>query len=439
MGVPKLFSTLKLKYNCFNYNPIDNYKLDILYIDGNAMLYPISDIIKHKSEIVSIFIDTIKGYYNKYLCTIYVCMDGPAHMAKIKHQRSRRFEYEPIKSDITTDSEPFSKAMFTPGTDMMLYIDTELSSFKESWFKYSSSDEMYEGEHKIFDYIRNSSDKHIGIVGKDADLILIGMGLTELYDKNIYIYRHDDKHNMNLYSAQDDMYVIDLTLLRTKIMESMVNAKSIWDFIIVTFIFGNDFLPCLAEYNDLYADIDLILSKCISIYDKSYSGYINWTRMYTFLESLLINIKEHNYKDIWIKCSNYDDFEPLYYYTMNGSSSCVYMWCYMCIWNMYYYHDGPTKAPVSWQYPYIYGPSLKSIIRYNYIPSIDIDKEQSTPLNKYQALAAVLPPWLHILLPFHIKSKLNVLKPLYPYIIPKISLKNIPDIPVISYEKVSNL
>jgi hypothetical protein len=56
----------------------------------------------------------------------------------------------------------------------------------------------------------------MGIVGKDADLILLSMGLSELMGNvDIFILRHDDTQMLNGYRHDHPMYYIDTTMLRT--------------------------------------------------------------------------------------------------------------------------------------------------------------------------------------------------------------------------------
>jgi 5'-3' exoribonuclease 1 len=103
-------------------------------------------------------------------------LDGVAPVAKLDQQRSRRFKstYQNTLSRSlfkNTDPDPWNTTTITPGTIFMKNLDKriqeafsnpELFNLKEIII--SGSNIYGEGEHKIFEYIRNNhNDNYLWI------------------------------------------------------------------------------------------------------------------------------------------------------------------------------------------------------------------------------------------------------------------------------------
>lgn len=503
MGVFGLFSKLRDKYRnqfkqlYYQKNIYLQYELDILFIDGNALLYPIAENAEAKdiagsslSKYVAMkFAEAIREYHNEFGCMVYVCMDGPAHMAKIKQQRSRRFGYDPIMSidkvniDLSEKYSrvidasvgiPFTPAMFTPGTTIMKEIDEYLTQqFPQndnSAIKYSSYMEPYEGEHKIFKICRSILDENkdkplkFAIVGKDADLLLLAMGLIEKYKGRKvtpYIIRHDDRTQEDGYRATDPLYFLDMQEIRTNILTDMKYPDaSIWDFVIATFLCGNDFLPPVPEFLHIRETLDIIIHNCKNLYNPSYvkTGYIDWVKFNDFITTIYGKNKVYDkIRREWTVNSDLDQSDPskfnhVYYETVHPFSvdqgRICNAWYMTAMWNMYYYHDGIDTASVAWQYPMHFSPCLDSLYKYPYKDAsvycnnpFDVVTEKLEPLTPIQALAAVLPLWLHGLLPPNIKLQLfeqDLLK-YFPWKFKILGPKEEPVIPVLPYELITQL
>jgi 5'-3' exonuclease len=101
-----------------------------------------------------------------------------------------------------------------------------------------------EGEHKILDMMRDGrihGDGNHFINGMDADLIMLGL-MAPL--NNIYLTREDTR----------DVVAIDN--LRGAIVDELssgtnTSASKIQDFVVMTFLIGNDFLPHMPALEDL--------------------------------------------------------------------------------------------------------------------------------------------------------------------------------------------
>lgn len=478
MGVFGLFSTLREKYSSefvHKSGSIGIQHLDVAFIDGNAMLYPIAEEVKDPIHIATMFVDTVVEYLNEFGCTLYICMDGAPHMAKVKQQRSRRFNYSPIicREHVQPDylssglteikpSLPFSPAMFTPGTEMMnqvnIYIKKEINNRNlNNIVLYSSYLEPYEGEHKIFQILRNIESDNItyAIVGKDADLLLLSMGQAELaltrgVTQIPYIVRHNDKAKKDGYKASDPLYVINMDTLRAKIMGNIPFAKSIWDFIIALFICGNDFLPRVPEFIHLRESLSILMEKMIPIYDvsKKDTGYIDWQQFILYMKSLL----EYDYSEahsLWLPDVNkitIPEFSNIYYKIYHpfqiDTDRISKAWTYTICWNMYYYHDGVEDASIAWQYPLHFAPSLYTISTMIVnMDNVGVVREKLNPLSVRQALVAVLPIWLHSLISADLRAQIynSDLSLCYPWKFNTLGPKQEPIIPIVDYKSILNI
>ena len=468
MGVLGLFSTLKRRYpSVFSIHKRD-ITLDAIYLDANALLYPISESTKIPEEIAKRLLLVAEEYARIYQCISHIYIDGPAHMGKIRQQRMRRFLYEPTSiymTDISNVGErsdtqtipieryssdlgynvstliEWSNAVFTPGTEVMKrihqYILDHISEYTHIDI-YSSYEESGEGEHKILDHIKEYSlslnERYkVGIVGKDADLLLCGMGITPGEGWNIhpYILRHNDQvrdgGKSDGYTASDPLYIIDCISLREKILNDYQNTESIWNFIIATFLCGNDFIPAIPEMSDIRQSIPLILSlKPILFKD----GDIHWEGVSSFLSDLSLSMgKSNQIYEKWIQSySSQKDtmsiemFEPLYYFHVSpfkvNTHGMLLSWYTTLQWIFLYYYKGMQYASISWQYPLHFSPCLNTLVS-NDISDIErvytLSTTRVNPLTPEQALCAVLPIWLHNLLPVTYRQKMKKISQYYQY------------------------
>lgn len=514
MGVPKLFSYLYRNYPvAFSINQNQQgLNLDAIYLDANALLYPISEGTKIPEEIARSLLLVAQEYSVAYGCVCNIYMDGPAHMGKIRQQRMRRFLYEPTSTVLTQTTQvgersgeipipsvvespllgmtvpsviEWSRAVFSPGTEMMqrihIYIEQHLSEFSGIDI-YSSYFDPGEGEHKILSHIKEVSSTsstrkyRVGIVGKDADLLLLAMSITadEGWNVEPYIIRHNDRlgdgGKTHGYRPSDPIYTVNCTLLREKILGSFSRQEnvshSIWDLILASFPLGNDFFPAIPEMSDVYSAIPLILSIAPVLYTRISPriGRINWNGFLEFLDTLAATINttsrfrsplyekwlQSSQKSTNVETLSLQSFESLYYFHVSSFpvniQGMVLSWFTTVQWVFLYYHDGLGAASIAWQYPLHFSPTLatltsSSVFRTSEMQErvLSLARREVPPLSPLQALAAVLPIWLHNLLPVSMRQKMQAISEYYPY---AFSIQNPigdPIIPIIPYEVVSSL
>jgi 5'-3' exonuclease len=135
----------------------------------------------------------------------------------------------------------------------------------------SSSNEPGEGEHKIFEYIREHASEHADktsvIYGLDADLIMLCMSHLHI-SRNIYLYRETPAFAGTVHVALDEKekYYMDIPEFAEAVMENLRPihpgdkvsrrgaGRNAWhlgspDYIFMCFMLGNDFMPHFPALN----------------------------------------------------------------------------------------------------------------------------------------------------------------------------------------------
>lgn len=224
---------------------------------------------------------------------VIFCVDGVAPKAKINQQRMRRYmsklvEYTGIKPKFI-----FNSNCITPGTKFMEIINVKL----ENWFSsnrelfpdyliYSSHRQPGEGEHKMFNHLREQLLKgqisqgtgyHI-VYGLDADLVMLA-SLSPM--KNILLCRENLTDN------------VSIDILNAEISQKIQQPVDISsrDFVLMLFLIGNDFLPHIPSINEIHYSINLMFSIYrelkASLTLKDGDKYrIYWSAMFNFITKL---------------------------------------------------------------------------------------------------------------------------------------------------------
>lgn len=160
---------------------------------------------------------------------LYLAVDGVAPRAKMNQQRARRYRAAKEKEE----KMDWDRNQITPGTPFMTRLSSSLQSYvatRRYPFTVILSDSFVagEGEHKILKLLRElktrggSVARHC-IFGGDADLCLLALLTNE---PNIIILRQPNEGG------------IDVAILR-----SLLEIIHVPDFIVLSFLAGNDFVP----------------------------------------------------------------------------------------------------------------------------------------------------------------------------------------------------
>jgi len=331
MGVPGFFAWILKNYKKSNMitNITDKHELkdnvSNLFIDTNCLIHPqcfsilaenkdlknidnlenkmINQVIKYLSEIIDLVNPT---------SLIYIAIDGVAPMAKIKHQRTRRFKSvrdNEIKNDIrrkhkVPEENLWSNACITPGTIFMQKLNKAIINYinysktkqnKNRTVLFSSSNTPAEGEHKVLQYIRTNPPKDTEnsvIYGLDADLLFLSLAT---HNKNIYLIRESIELGREAEIAagtESKFNYVSIDLLRECIINEMIyriadegdtkmeekikslHKRFINDFTFVCFLLGNDFVPNILSLNLKSANkkidngLDIIFEKYSDIFKE---------------------------------------------------------------------------------------------------------------------------------------------------------------------------
>jgi 5'-3' exoribonuclease 1 len=314
----KLFKTSDLN----NLNDIRVNSVQNLFLDTNCLIHPKakevymnnlhlveSNIELLENKIIQAVISYIELIIEQVKPTkvIYIAVDGVAPMAKIKHQRIRRFKSiydQKIKEDLCnkhkrTIVKEWNTAAITPGTLFMdklmkaILIWTDNTKYKNIIF--SSCYTPGEGEHKIIQYIRNNNIKDdVNIIyGLDADLLFLSLSLNQ---KNIYLMRETSQMEINKYNYDDDFSYLSIDILGDTIYNVIVgqinNKKKynrvgiINDFVFLCYFCGNDFLPNIPSLN--LKPHNRKIKNGINIIVDTYSEIMHESEEY-LIENMLIN------------------------------------------------------------------------------------------------------------------------------------------------------
>jgi 5'-3' exonuclease len=302
-----------------------------LFFDANSIIYDAFHALstKHKAHPISqiqdstiffpLLTERVIELLEKHIQyiqpseTLFIAFDGLPPPAKIVQQKSRRFKTRHLEqmvkqlapqtanpttaTTITQNIFPWQTSMITPGTPFMSYLSQHLTSHFEKRRTInpqqppiqilSTSTEPGEGEHKIFQYLRNHPPKptdQIALYGLDSDLIMLSL----LSVPNIYIFREapaflaskiDDilqkitpKHKFshtytpnipqppNTIKPEDlPPYFLNINLLANAIRQSQMYSlpnttqikitNPVYDYVFMCFLLGNDFLPHIPALN----------------------------------------------------------------------------------------------------------------------------------------------------------------------------------------------
>lgn len=347
MGIPSYFSSIVKKYpNIFrlctpkktsltktNILECGDVVIDVLCFDANSIIYDVVRKIQDENDSTPLFeveeniIQRVLDKLNEYIAflnpqkLVYIAFDGVAPMAKLEQQRQRRFKSHFQKSYFHKykrglehkNKDLWNTVAITPGTEFMDKLCTALSTYftapsTDLQIILSLSDTPGEGEHKIFEFLRQECERSLLfrttyttlIYGLDADLFMLSLNHLR-YQDNLFLYREtpDYIHSLqNLLSPEQD-YFIDVQAMMMAIQGEMTMQTQIGcvdDYVFMCFFLGNDFLPHFPALNIRTNGIDKLLAAYKSVFsdDKVSKGLgclvvndlIQWPNVTKWLSAL---------------------------------------------------------------------------------------------------------------------------------------------------------
>ena len=220
-----------------------------------------------------------------------MAIDGVAPRAKLNQQRSRRFRSAKDMAEATKDMpretdeagnkkspHVFDSNCITPGTEFLGKVSATIQYFIRKKLKedpcwrnlnviFSGHEIPGEGEHKIMEHIRmmkiqpgyQPNTRHC-IYGQDADLIMLGLVthephftiLREVIDFQGGFANQNALKQVKKFTKESDFQLLHLSVLREYLYIEFCQdfpgvdlERTIDDFVFMTFLVGNDFLPHL--------------------------------------------------------------------------------------------------------------------------------------------------------------------------------------------------
>ena len=386
-------------------------------------------LIEHICKQIEIYIQTIKPNNS-----IFIAFDGVAPVAKMEQQRSRRyksnFEKKIISQIKNVTNNVWDKTCITPGTKFMEKLDKNIKKFfKNKENKYnvdtiiiSGPSEHGEGEHKLFDYIKNNKFFHYSrstvVYGLDADLIMLALNHLHIC-KKLYLYRETPEFikSINKNLDPNESYILQ-------------------DYIFICFLLGNDFLPHFPALNIRTQGFENIYNSYIELFGNNnkeliHKDEINWKNFKLFINKLANNEHEYIKKEYKIRnkkenrtipTHNFENTYKKYLHTpIYNRVDEVYINPFENGWERRYYktlfHIEPTQNNIKnicinyleglewtfkyytigcknwrWKYNYHYPPLLCDLQKYipNFNTNMVINKPPD-PVSPYVQLTYVLP------------------------------------------------
>ena len=471
MGIPSYFVYLVRNYKSILKKYNSNVKIDNFYLDCNSIIYDAVQNINYtkdnyENKIISFVITKIKDYIDiiKPTNVIYIAFDGVAPVAKLEQQRNRRYKSYYTNNYIENDIEKWDTCNITPGTSFMKKLNNSVSKSFSNNKKIivSGSNEIGEGEHKLFEYIRKNPEMHNNqttvIYGLDADLIVLTLAHLK-YSNNLFLFRETPYfiNTVDNTLLPNELYVMDIYYLAEVILNKInenynkndfINILD--DYVLMTFLLGNDFMPHFPAINIRTNGIDILLNLYSEKFYKNSlfltnNGKIIWKNIRKFIQYL--SNEEENYIIIETKkrekmekkftnlkfqkkeeellnkpiidrtVEKYinpgdDGWQHRYYRELFDLEINDNIKNKICInylegleWNFKYYLNGCPNW--RWNYKYNYPPLLCDL--YNDVPFFDGDilsEYNNFPVNEYTQLSYVLPRNSLKLLPENIFKKI---------------------------------
>lgn len=447
MGVSGFYKWLVQRYPLVRHrlNDLAHPKINHFYIDFNCIIYNSIRLIKPTENGDNTFLFNEVCRYLDLLVqtikpesTLFIAVDGPAPLAKCSQQRTRRFV---AARDHTPGT--FSTANISVGTPFMEKLHEHLKNFLETrvkedrvWSKpkviYSSHRTPGEGEHKFFTYIREQKKKGLNlnethcVYSPDADLIFLTLqtGIHNMYimrEWNGWMGPFEGVANGELDKmrvSQNDFELLHLPILIDyfKVQYGEENIQRIiTDFIAISFLIGNDFIPHFPEINIASGDFDYVLSSYqLAVADKhkflvEENITFNQESLYLFLQALVQKVgKEHENPKKKNKAI------PFELHTIDGARNFLKskykgqydengvfeeQLCHATLdsfnWVLKYYLEGVPSW--TWSYNYHYAPPL--VLVAEHIKGYESKFELDRPPYPLEQLLCILPPKMCKILP----------------------------------------
>ena len=353
MGIPSYFSHIVKQHRSIIRNFINEKKkdkIDNLYLDSNSIIYDaFNNNIKNnnldESQLINAVCDKLI-YYIKLIepaKQVFIAFDGIAPLAKLNQQRNRRYmsilqkqladesndndnnDNNNDNNDNNNTKSKWNTSAITPGTEFMKQLGFSINKrfsnnakeFGLEKIKISNADEEGEGEHKIFEYIRENDLYHKNtktvIYGLDADLIMLTLNHLHI-SSQLYLFRETPHFIQQIDRTlnPNELYLLDINVFGDSIIKEFTgvtggvngteedennNKNKIFDYIFMCFFLGNDFLPHFPALNIRTNGINYLMNAYKHVFNFKVSENLTtdkgtriiWKNVRKFIEYLSMN------------------------------------------------------------------------------------------------------------------------------------------------------
>jgi 5'-3' exonuclease len=336
------------------------------------------------------------------------------------------------------------------------------------------------GDCKLFDFLRsNLKEKKFNVVihGNDADLIVLSLITCLKFDKTmLYILREDvvsKKYNYNLICLNTVKNSI-LTFAKNKPgFQNQFQDYIIYDFVILSFLVGNDFIPSIPLLNIYDGGLDLLMkyyftqSTYLSFKEKD-KLKINFKNLKDYFHHILYVINPNAIEHYKMRDNIYPNklldltIQKTLSHSIPHDITIHYLKAYSLHhkitkkiiqsyfkemeWVLHYYVYG--SASINWKtyFPSQYAPTSLDLVNYlnnqDYIATT-VNNNKCTYIDPFFQLLCILPPHSSNLLPYPFNKILREnLKCFHPS---KIEIdydgklndwEGIPVLPELDYDKI---
>lgn len=293
MGIPSYFSYIIKNYSGIIRKLNQCSSFQHVFMDCNSIVYssyaniankesnkpnapPNKNIQNHvlEQKIINDVISQIKQYIKTLSPSksIFIAFDGVAPFAKMNQQRVRRYKHDFMVKhniDFSKTQSLWDTTAITPGTLFMEKLNAKINvEFQGKTKEYgvenlwvSGSDEIGEGEHKLFAKIRELGDyfknDQIAVYGLDSDLIMLSIFHLK-YCEKIQVFREAPEFKTILsrdFSGKNrDLLFMNIGELSSAIacemhLSTKQQLSTVYDYIFMCFFLGNDFMPHFPAFN----------------------------------------------------------------------------------------------------------------------------------------------------------------------------------------------
>ena len=481
MGIPSYFSYIIKNYPNILKKFKDGFETDNLFLDSNSIIYDAMRSIEYtgnnndyERKLINAVCKQIEVYIQQIKPNniVYISFDGVAPVAKLNQQKNRRYKSWYMNEYDVSEKKKWDSTAITPGTDFMNKLNLQIKyhfrtpmPFNVKQVIVSGSDFAGEGEHKIFEYIRQHpeiKDMKTVIYGLDADLIMLTINNLQ-HCSQMYLFRETPDFIKSIDSSLDPnyMYVIDIPEFKNQTVyylnndceaTSDIERNKIYDYIFLCFMLGNDFMPHFPALNIRTHGMDRLMETYRNVLGCKNKNIVNdgkivWKNFRVLIKELSLHEDEFiqtEYKmrsklekrparidkdsskfdkemlhipskerELEKYINPFDKYWETRYYDMlfdididdDSRKNISLNYLEGLEWTFKYYTTGCVDW--RWHYKYHYPPLLKDLLKY--IPYFDgdlLEEKEKAPVLDIVQLSYVLPKNSLYLLPRKIETKL---------------------------------